>query len=316
MSSTPARTSLVIAAKELIADGLVSLTLRDARGERLPDWTPGSHLDLVLADGATRQYSLCGDPRNPNEYRVAVRREVAGRGGSARIHDEVAVGDIVGFGGPRNHFALVPSPRLSFIAGGVGITPILPMIHQAEQLGVEWRLLYLGRSHTATGFLDELEQYGDRVTPHFGEESGRVDLAAWIGAERRDTKLYACGPVGMLDAIDSMCAAWRPGWVRMERFVAELVPPVRSEPFEVELARSGRTVTVEPGDSISTAVRAVGVSLLTSCGAGLCGTCETTVLAGTPDHRDSVLDEAERRGGQSMFPCVSSSLDARLVLDL
>lgn len=314
--STTAEARLVVTDKELVADGLVALTLRRADGGRLPDWTPGAHLDLVLEDGTTRQYSLCGDPWGTTEYRIAVRRELLGRGGSAHIHDVLKVGDRVGVGGPRNHFTLVPSPRYSFIAGGVGITPIIPMIRQAEQMGVVWRMLYLCRSRVATGFLQELEAYGDRVTVHAADESGRADLAAWIGEERADTKLYACGPTGMLDAIETICADWRPGWVRMERFVAELALPARSEPFEVNLARSGVTVTVTPNESIASAIRSAGVGVLTSCGAGLCGTCETPVLAGKPDHRDSVLDEAERRSGTCIMPCVSRSLGDRLVLDV
>lgn len=306
----------VVTQKRLVAEGLVSLTLRRPDGGRLPDWTPGAHLDLILDDGTTRQYSLCGDPWETSEYRIAVRREPDGRGGSARVHDLLQVGDTIGVGGPRNHFTLVPSARYSFIAAGVGITPILPMVRQVQQLGLDWRMLYLGRSRPATGFLGELEPFGERVTLHFDDEHGFPDLAAWVGPERADTKLYACGPAGMLDAIERLCADWRPGWVRMERFVAGLAAPARSAPFEVELARSGITVTVAPDVAITTALREAGVGVLTSCGAGLCGTCETPVLAGAPDHRDSVLDDAERRSGTCILPCVSRSLGDRLVLDL
>ncbi len=308
--------TLVVTAKTRLAEGLVELRLRHPGGERLPDWTPGAHIDLVLGEGAVRQYSLCGSPRDTDEYSVAVRREADGRGGSAYVHDSLQVGDTVGFGGPRNNFALVPSPRYAFIAGGIGITPILPMIRQAEELGLDWRMLYLGRSREGAGYLDELVEYGDRVAAHFSAEAGRVDLPGWIGGFDADVKLYACGPAELLTAVEQIGAEWRPGWMRIERFVAEIAPSARSTPFEVELARSNRVVVVDPGTSITAAVRDAGGSILTSCATGLCGTCETAVIAGTPDHRDSILDEAERRDGRCLMPCVSRSLSDRLVLDL
>lgn len=163
-SAMPRTVELTVTSKSAAADGVVAVTLAHPGRERLPDWTPGAHIDLVLPGGLTRQYSLCGDRWDPYSYRIGVLREPAGRGGSAYIHDELAVGTAVAIGGPRNNFALVPSPRYLFIAGGIGITPLLPMIEQAERLGADWRLLYGGRTRRSMAFTDELGRYGGKVT--------------------------------------------------------------------------------------------------------------------------------------------------------
>jgi ferredoxin-NADP reductase len=307
---------LRVAAKDRAADGVVTLTLARPGGGRLPDWAPGAHVDLVLPNGLTRQYSLCGDRWDARTYRVGVLREPDGRGGSAFVHDELRVGDPVGIGGPRNNFWLVPSGKYLFIAGGIGITPLLPMVRQAELLGADWRLLYGGRSRTSMAFLDELEPYGDRVTVVPQDEQGLLDLASWLPGEDPATKVYCCGPAPLLEAVEDRCAGWRPGLLRTERFVARESGAVRDEPFELELRRTGVTVPVPPGRSVLDAAGAAGASVLSSCRQGLCGTCETAVLGGVPDHRDSILDDDEREAGDCMFVCVSRSRSERLVLDL
>ncbi|QKG20252.1 PDR/VanB family oxidoreductase [Actinomadura verrucosospora] len=307
---------LRVVAKDRPADGVVTLALARPNGGRLPDWAPGAHVDLVLPNGLTRQYSLCGDRWDARTYRVGVLREPAGRGGSAFVHDELAVGDAVGIGGPRNNFRLVPSERYLFVAGGIGITPLLPMVRQAEMLGADWRLLYGGRSRTSMAFLDELEPYGDRVTVVPQDEQGLLDLGTWLSGEDPDTKVYCCGPAPLLEAVEERCAGWRRGLLRTERFVARDNGAVRDEPFELELRRSGVTVAVSPGRSVLDAAGAAGANVLSSCRQGLCGTCETAVLDGVPDHRDSILDDDEREAGDCMFVCVSRSRSERLVLDL
>ncbi|CAN7382925.1 PDR/VanB family oxidoreductase [Microbacterium foliorum] len=308
---------LRIEEKTLVADDLLTLTLTAADGSRLPDWTPGAHIDLVLPNGLTRQYSLCGDPWDAYRYRIGVLREPAGRGGSQYIHDILTPDMAVGLGGPRNNFALVPSDRYLFIAGGIGITPLLPMLRQAEQMGAEWSLLYLGRSRSTMAFLDELSVYGDRVTIHAADELGRADLGDWLSEQRQDTKVYVCGPARLLDGVDELCGAWRHGWVRMERFSAkEQGSPARSTPFEIEIAGTGKVITVSPEENVVTALRAAGQTVMTSCAIGVCGTCETTVLAGEPDHRDSILDDAERHANNCMFPCVSRARSDRIVVAL
>jgi ferredoxin-NADP reductase len=179
--------------KSVAAEGVVTLELAAADGGRLKDWTPGSHIDLVLPGGLTRQYSLCGDRWDPRHYRLGILREPGGRGGAAYVHDELDVGDAVSLGGPRNNFPLVPSPEYLFVAGGIGITPLLPMVHQAELLGARWYLLYGGRHRASMAFLDELAAYGDRVLVRPQDEHGLLDLAGFLGAPRPDVKIYACG---------------------------------------------------------------------------------------------------------------------------
>lgn len=309
--------SLQVVAKTAEADGVVSLTLARPDGRRLPDWTPGAHVDLVLPTGITRQYSLCGDRWDAHTFRVAVLREPDGRGGSAFVHEVLAPGDVVEVGGPRNNFPLVPSESYLFVAGGIGITPLLPMIHQADLLEADWRLLYGGRTRRSMAFLDELSAHGDRVQAVPQDEHGLLDLAGFLGEPRPGVKVYCCGPAPLLAAIERACAAWPPHTLHLERFVAqERGAPALPGPFAVELARSGVVVDVRPGVSVLDAVRAAGVDVLSSCRQGTCGTCETTVLAGRPDHRDSILADHERAAGDCMFPCVSRSCDDRLVLDL
>jgi ferredoxin-NADP reductase len=308
---------LSVVAKVHEADDVVSLTLARPDRRRLPDWTPGAHIDVVLPSGITRQYSLCGNRFDAHTYRVGVLRERDGRGGSAFVHDVLAPGDVVGVGGPRNNFPLVPSTSYLFVAGGIGITPLLPMIHQADLLDVEWRMLYGGRSLRSMAFLHELAAYGDRVQVVPQDEHGLLDLATFLGDPRPGVKVYCCGPAPLLAAMEAICAAWPPYTLHLERFVAqEQAAPARSGPFAVELARSGVVVDVQPGESVLDAVRTAGVEVLSSCRQGICGTCETTVLAGRPDHRDSILADHERAAGDCMFPCVSRSCDHRLVLDL
>ena len=308
---------LRVTGKETVAEGVVTLELASPSGLRLRDWAPGAHIDLVLPNGMTRQYSLCGDRWDPFTYRVGVLREEVGRGGSAFVHDELAVGDVVGVGGPRNNFAVVPSEQYLFVAGGIGITPLLPMVRQADLLGADWRLLYGGRRRAHMAFLDELTEFGERVQARPQDECGLLDLPAFLGAPRPGVRIYSCGPAPLLAAMETACAGWPPHTLRTERFTAaELGGPVRSAPFEVELARTGRTVSVPPGTTVLEAVATVGVEVLSSCRQGICGTCETTVLAGVPDHRDALLDDAERRANDCMFICVSRASSDRLVLDL
>jgi ferredoxin-NADP reductase len=309
--------ALTVTAKDAVAEDVVALTLARVDGRRLPDWTPGSHIDLVLTNGLTRQYSLCGDRWDAHSYRVGVLREPDGRGGSAYVHDVLAVGDPVGVGGPRNNFPLAPSDEYLFVAGGIGITPLLPMVHQADLLGARWRLLYGGRRRASMAFRHELAGYGSRVLIRPQDEYGLLDLPGFLGQPRPGVKIYCCGPAPLLAAIEAVCADWPPYTLRTERFVAEeRGAPVRTTPFQVELARTGRTLTVDPGVSVLEAVRAAGVEVLSSCRQGICGTCETAVLAGEPDHRDSILTDAERAADDRMFICVSRSRGDRLVLDL
>lgn len=308
------RGTVVVRSRRLVADGVVELQLARPDGDRLPDWAPGAHIDVVLPDGRTRQYSLCGNRWDAAVYTIAVQREPAGRGGSAALH-EVREGDLLGFGGPRNSFRLAPATDHLFVAGGIGITPLLPMIRQAEMLDLPWRLLYLGRGRERLAYLDELAAYGERVTVHCADALGRADLDLWR-PETPATRVYACGPERLLDAIERWGAVPGGHPPKVERFSAPIRETGPSTRFQVVAARSGVTTTVEPSESIVDALARQGVGILTSCAQGVCGTCETDVLEGVPDHRDSLLDDRERSENACLFPCVSRSLGDRLVLDI
>ena len=306
-----------VVAKHEAADGVVALTLRDVDGHPLPAWEPGAHVDLILDGAPTRQYSLCGDPADRHEYRLGILRDPNGRGGSLHVHDRLSEGDVVRVRGPRNNFPLVASPRFLFIAGGIGITPILPMIRAAEGAGADWRLVYGGRQRASMAFLDELAHHGDRVTVWPQDEQGFLPLASLLGTPEPDTAIYCCGPEPLLAAVESNSTGWPAGSLHLERFAPKpQAEPVRKEAFEVVLKRSELTLTVPPQRSILSVVEEAGIGVLSSCAEGTCGTCEVRVLDGEPDHFDSVLSEAERAAGSCMMICVSRSRTSQLVLDL
>ncbi len=309
---------VTVAERRELAEGVVSLTLRHRDGADLPAWQPGAHLDLLLGDGMERQYSLCADPADRATWRIAVLREPAGRGGSAYVHDRLPVGSTLRVRGPRNDFPLRPAGGYRFIAGGIGITPILPMLHAAHAAGAPWSLLYGGRRRASMAFADELTaRFADRVLLRPQDESGLLDLPDYLGAPAPDTAVYCCGPGPLLDAVADHCAAH--GWPEpaMERFQPKrLQDAAVNRPFEVVLARSALTLTVPHDASVLETVRAAGVEVLYSCTEGTCGTCETDVLDGVPDHRDSLLTADERAAGETMMICVSRCHGDRLVLDL
>ena len=304
--------------KREVADGVVTIQLADAEGGRAPGWTPGSHVDLLLGDDLVRQYSLCGDPSDTSSLSVAVLRETGGRGGSIRVHDKVEVGDLITVKGPRNHFELVKAESYLFVAGGIGITPIIPMMREVESSGSPWKLLYGGRARGSMAFAAELaEQYGDRVQLRPQDEFGLLDLVSELERARPGTAVYCCGPEPLLQAIEAACAARSDVTLHVERFS----PKAQSSDsvdfaFDVELSSSGMTITVGADETILDAVLDAGVEADFSCREGTCGTCEVAVLRGRPDHRDSVLDKEEQDAGDAMMICVSRSLDPTLVIDL
>jgi ferredoxin-NADP reductase len=309
---------LVVDRRETVADGVVAIFLRDPAGAPLPEWSPGAHIDLTVGPGLVRQYSLCGDPSDRSSWRVAVLREPAGRGGSARVHEHLRQGDRVEVRGPRNHFALQPAARYLFVAGGIGITPLLPMVAAAAATGADWELHYGGRTAGSMAFAADLVgSHGERVRLYPEAETGLLPLAELLGDPRQGTLVYCCGPESLLRAVERVCADWPAGALHVERFAPrEQGEPVRSDSFEVELAKSGLTLTVAPEQSILEVVEGAGVAVLSSCREGTCGTCETDILEGEVDHRDSLLDEAEQAANETMFICVSRAACPRLVLDL
>lgn len=318
------------------ADGVAVLDLVAADGVALPAWTPGAHIDLILPDGTERQYSLCGiagddagfevrgvgrsdaDAVAAGGWRVAVLDEPEGRGGSAWLHRNAMPGTALRVRGPRNHFALEPSQRYLFIAGGIGITPLLSMIRQADSAGADWELHYAGRRRNRMAFVDALlGRHPDRVRLYPADEGERLDLDRVLGSSSPDTLVYACGPTRLLDGIEQRCAD-RPGRsLHLERFQATPAgAPVLDGEFEVELQLSGMTLTVPPEKSVLDVAEEHGVLVLSSCREGTCGTCETPVVEGEVDHRDSVLTPDERADGRVMMICVSRAACPRLVLEL
>ena len=309
--------NLVVEAVDHVADEVVAVTLADPGGEALPPWTPGAHVDLILEPGLVRQYSLCGSPSDSGTIRVAILKAPGGRGGSAFVHERVHPGSLVRVRGPRNHFPLVGSPRYLFIAGGIGITPLLPMIAEASAAGAAWTLLYGGRSRASMAFVDELAPYGDRITLVPQDELGILDLDNALGDPRDDTLVYCCGPEALLTAVEQRCASWPAGALHVERFAAKPAEAdAAGKRFELVLARSGLTLTVPADRSVFDVVQEAGVSILGSCHEGICGTCEQIVLDGEVDHRDSILTEDEQALNETMMICVSRCRSDRLTLDL
>lgn len=312
--STELNLKLTLEEKLELADGVVELKFK-ARST-LPPWEPGSHIDLLLGPDLARQYSLCSDPQDRRYLRVAVLREPESRGGSAFVHEELEEGREIQIRGPRNNFPLVEAPRYQFIAGGIGITPILCMIRELDRRGADWHLLYGGRRRDSMAYLKELEQYGDRVRLQPQDVDGILDLDSVLGAPRDDTAVYCCGPEVLLDAVEAKCEAWPAGSLHVERFApkASAADQIDTE-FDVEFARSGVTATVPAGVSILDVATQQGVFALRSCSEGICGTCETVILEGEADHRDSLLSDDDKEQGCFM-PCVSRACSSKLVLDL
>ena len=311
---------LTVYSVQLVADRVIALRLGAVDGGVLPAWTPGAHLSVRLPSGLVREYSLCGDPRDRHTYRIAVLDEPNGRGGSAEFHRTVRAGGPLTVEGPRNHFELVPARRYFFVAGGIGITPILPMIGQAALDGADWTALYGGRSRRSMAFLDELRDVaGGKVTAVPEDEHGLPDLEVFLSEATPEDAVYCCGPPGLIQAVESRCAArGLRRALHVERFGAAPDRGIAEteRAVEVELRRAGRTVTVPPGTSILRAVREVVPGVAWSCAEGYCGTCEVTVLDGVPDHRDAVLSEDERAAGDCMMICVSRARTPNLALDV
>ncbi|MFF4598877.1 PDR/VanB family oxidoreductase [Amycolatopsis sp. NPDC001319] len=298
------------------ADGVLSLLLADPGGAPVPAWTPGAHLDLDLGPGLRRSYSLCGDPGDLRTAKIAVSRDPAGRGGSEFVHTRLRPGALVTVSAPRNNFELADAPAYLFLAGGIGITPLLPMIAEVAASRARWRLVYGGRRRASMAFLDVLEGLGPAVLVRPEDEFGLLDLDEALEETTSDTLVYCCGPEPLLAAVEKRCAE-HGRQLRLERFAARPPgPPRPAGPFEVVCARSGLTVTVGPGRSVLSVLEEAGLPVAYSCEDGICGTCETGVLEGDLDHRDSVLTDAEREAGDTMFICVSRCTSPRLVLDL
>lgn len=302
--------TLTIAAVTRECPDVVALELVDPAGAALPQWIPGAHLDLVLPSGRRRQYSLCGDPADRTRYRIAVRRIAGGGGGSAEVHDALAPGMALAVAGPRNAFPLIAADTCLFIAGGIGITPILPMVRRCHERGTPWRLVYLGRSRESMPFLAELARYGpDAVEIRPDDECGPPDIASIVATAPHGAAVYMCGPAPLMTAARTAMRAANPtGSLHTERFSA--APVLDGEPFEVQLADSGVTVQVGAEESALAAIRRALPGVAYSCQQGFCGTCRVRVLAGEVDHGGRLAAD------DTMLTCVSRSAGGPLRLAL
>lgn len=289
---------------------------RSDEGQPLPAFTPGAHVDLHLVNGLVRQYSLVNPPGERDHYVVGIKRDPASRGGSAFIHDELRVGMEVEVGGPRNNFELDPgAAHAVFVAGGIGITPIVCMVGHLRRAGRPWVLHYSVRVREEAAFLKELDD--ERLHLHVDAEhdGALLDIASIVAAAPDGAHLYCCGPAAMLNAFEAAARSRPAQHVHVERF-APVASNATEGGFAVRLATSNRTIRVAPGQTILEALRGAGVDVQASCEQGICGTCETRVLGGVPDHRDSLLSADERKANDVMMICCSGSLSDTLVLDL
>jgi phthalate 4,5-dioxygenase reductase component len=298
---------------ERIAEDIHLFELRDPAGGEMPPFSAGSHISLRVPGGLLRKYSLCNDPAERDRYVIAVKREPNGRGGSESLIRDAAIGHEIPVSAPVNNFALAKSPAgYLFVAGGIGITPVMAMIRELAAAGGRFKLYYCTRSPEATAFRDELAEFGRNVVVHHdgGDLARALDL--WPILEKPKGQLYCCGPRGLMQAVRDMTGHWSPSAVHFEAFT-DAAPRPDDRPFRVRLARSGQTIEVPVGTTILEALHAHGVEAPCSCESGTCGTCRTRLLAGEADHRDLVLGDEERE--TNIMVCVSRALGDELVID-
>jgi len=315
--------SVRVARKSIEAEDICSLELVSADGTPLPAFAAGSHIDVQLPGGPTRQYSLCNDPAETHRYLIAVLRDARSRGGSAAVHERVKVGDTLVISAPKNHFALAHDASSHLLlAGGIGVTPLLCMAERLAHAGADFEMHYCTRSPARTAFRQRIAAapFASRVAFHFddGEAAQKLDIAALLAAPRAGRHLYVCGPKGFMDAVlgSARAQGWPQAQIHYEFFGAGAAPAAGDGGFEVMLASSGRVIAVAPDRSVVQALAEAGVSVATSCEQGVCGTCLTRVIEGEPDHRDLYLTPEEQAANDQFLPCCSRAKSARLVLDL
>jgi vanillate O-demethylase ferredoxin subunit len=299
------------------APSILSYELRPVEGDELPPFNAGAHIDLALPNGLVRSYSLLNAQAERHRYMIAVQKDRSSRGGSKWVHENLRAGDVLTVSAPRNNFPLDESAKKSiFIAGGIGITPILSMIERLSAIGRDWELVYCTRTRASTPFFEPLAAMTG-VRFNLDEEPGGklLDIAALVKDAPANAHFYCCGPIPMLDAFEQATQDLERERVHVEYFTAK-EPPAVEGGFTVVLAKSGRELPVPPGKTILDTLRDVGLDMRFSCTEGVCGTCETRVLEGVPDHRDRILTDAERAANKKMMICCSGSKSERLVLDL
>ncbi|MCS5721829.1 PDR/VanB family oxidoreductase [Herbiconiux sp. CPCC 203407] len=312
--------SFVVTHVRDIADRVKSLRFEPTHRRPVVPWAPGAHLDFRLGSGLVRQYSLCGEPSDDRGYTVGILLDPASQGGSEAMH-RLAEGDTIEIRGPRNNFELVPASQYLFFAGGIGITPILAMVRSAAESAVPWRLVYGGRNRSSMAFQDELRAArGGELSIIPEDTDGRADFARELSLAIPGTAIYACGPAPMLDALAASCSALGlEAQLHVERFKSSgevhAHQPADGS-FEVELARTGEVIPVSATQSIVDAILPARPNQPYSCLEGYCGTCETKLLLGEPDHRDEYLSDDQKAANDTVMLCVSRAKGRRLVLDL
>ncbi|OFZ98306.1 MAG: ferredoxin [Betaproteobacteria bacterium RIFCSPLOWO2_02_FULL_62_17] len=304
------------------AQGIHSFELRRADGGALPAFAAGSHIDLYLGNGMVRSYSLVNPQGETHRYVVGINRDVASRGGSRYVHDNVKVGDKLTISAPRNNFPLAEdAPHSVFIAGGIGITPMYCMMQRMAELRASWQLFYSARTPLHAAYRGGIEALGrssgQQVVFNYDQVPGgkMLDLKSIVAGVAPTAHLYCCGPLPMLAAFEEACQGRAEGTVHVEYFSAR-EEAATGGGFNVVMSRSGKTVFVPEGKTILDALLDAGENAPYSCMEGVCGTCETKVISGTPDHRDMILTESERKAGKTMMICCSGSKSGELVLDL
>lgn len=323
MSAGTGTLTVRVTAKTVEAIDICSFELVAPNHQSLPAFSAGSHLDVQVTGGLTRQYSLCNDPAESHRYLIAVLKDPKSRGGSRSMHDAVNVGDTVTISTPKNHFPLAHGARRSLLlAGGIGVTPVLCMAERLSVMGSDFSMHYCTRSADRTAFRQRIvsSPYASRVQFHFddGDAAQRLDIACLLGSEAHDTHLYVCGPKGFMDAV--LTTARGTGWpeerLHYEFFGAAVAKSESDQSFQVKLASSGKVITVLKDQTIVEALAKEGIEIQTSCEQGVCGTCLTRVLEGEPDHKDVYLTPEEQAANDRFTPCCSRSRSPLLVLDL
>jgi vanillate monooxygenase ferredoxin subunit len=317
-----AQLTVKVLRKKQEALDIASFELVKPDGSALPGFSAGSHIDVQVPGGLTRQYSLCNDAAEQHRYRIAVLRDPASRGGSTGMHDALKEGDTLQISEPRNHFPLVHAERTLLFAGGIGVTPLLSMAQRLAHIGADFRMHYCTRSAERTAFRDEIaaSAYADRVDFHHddGDAAQKLQLEQVIAQPQAGTHLYVCGPTGFIDWV--VKTADRLGWpkdqVHLEYFGAAPQDTAGDRAFQVKIASSGETYEVGASETVVQALQKHGIEILTSCEQGVCGTCITRVLQGECDHRDLYFTDDEKAQNDQFTPCCSRAKSAVLVLDL
>lgn len=312
-----------VARKTVEAADICTFELVAEAGGPLPAFSAGSHVDVQLPGGLTRQYSLCNDPKETHRYLIGVLRDPASRGGSQALHELVEQGQLLQISAPKNHFGLAhDATRSLLLAGGIGVTPILCMAERLANTGAEFELHYSTRSRARTAFYERIaaSDFAHKVQFHFddGMAEQKLDLAALLAAPPSGVHLYVCGPKGFMDAVltSARVQGWPESQLHYEFFAAAVAPSASDASFEVKLASSGRIIRVPKEQTVTQALSAAGVEVQTACEQGVCGTCLTRVLEGVPDHKDLYLTPEEQAANDQFTPCCSRSRTPLLVLDL